>query len=163
MWNMNFYGAASKEGDGVGVWIIPPKSGSKFFSYKFSFDCTNNMAQYEALILWLNTLKDLGEKRIVLHVYYKLMINKVKGIYQSKNPRMRAYKDIFLDVIEIFIEYNLSVIPGGQNLIADALATSASIFKIPIFPKKKYDIEVKHRPTVPDNHFSFYFQDSYLS
>jgi hypothetical protein len=44
MWNMNFDGAASKEGVGAGVWIIPPKSGSKLFSYKFSFDCTNNMA-----------------------------------------------------------------------------------------------------------------------
>jgi hypothetical protein len=31
------------------------------------------------------------------------------------------------------------------------LATSASVFKIPIFPNRKYDIEVKHRPTVPDN------------
>jgi hypothetical protein len=43
------------------------------------------------------------------------------------------------------------VIPRGKNLIADTLATSASVFKIPIFPNKKYEIEVKHRPTVPDN------------
>jgi hypothetical protein len=64
MWNMNFDGVVSKEGAGAGVWIIPPKSGSKIFSYKFSFDCTNNMAEYEALILGLNTLKYLGEKII---------------------------------------------------------------------------------------------------
>jgi hypothetical protein len=44
MWNMNFDGAATKEGDGVGVWIIPPKSGSKLLSYKFYFDYANNMA-----------------------------------------------------------------------------------------------------------------------
>jgi len=25
------------------------------------------------------------------------------------------------------------------------------VFKIPIFPKNKYEIEVKHRPEVPDN------------
>jgi hypothetical protein len=31
MWNMNFDGVVSKEGVGVGVWIIPPKSGSKLF------------------------------------------------------------------------------------------------------------------------------------
>jgi hypothetical protein len=31
------------------------------------------------------------------------------------------------------------------------LANSVSVFKIPIFPKKKYEIEVKHRPAVPDN------------
>jgi hypothetical protein len=31
------------------------------------------------------------------------------------------------------------------------LATSASVFKITISPNKRYEIEVKHRPTVPDN------------
>jgi hypothetical protein len=31
------------------------------------------------------------------------------------------------------------------------LATSASVFKIPILPNKRYEIEVRHMPTVPDN------------
>jgi hypothetical protein len=43
------------------------------------------------------------------------------------------------------------VIPRGKNQIAYALATSASVFKFPIFPNKKYEIEVKHRPTILDN------------
>jgi hypothetical protein len=43
------------------------------------------------------------------------------------------------------------VIPRGKNIIADALATSTSFFKIPIFRHKKYEIEVKHKPIVPDN------------
>jgi hypothetical protein len=43
------------------------------------------------------------------------------------------------------------MIPRGHNHIADALATSTSVFKIPIFPNKGYEIEVKHRSTVPDN------------
>jgi hypothetical protein len=43
------------------------------------------------------------------------------------------------------------VIPRGKNQIADALATLALVFKIPIFPSKKYEIEFKHRPSVPDN------------
>jgi hypothetical protein len=43
------------------------------------------------------------------------------------------------------------VIPRGKNQIADSLATSSSVFKIPNFPNKNYEIEVKHRPTVPDN------------
>jgi ribonuclease HI len=151
LWNMNFDGAASKEGDGAGVWIIPPKSGSKLFSYKFSFDCTNNMVEYEALILGLKTLKDLGAKRIVVHGDFELIINQVKGIYQSKDPRMRAYINMVLDVLENFTEYNLSVVPRGQNLIVYSLATATSVFKIPIYPNIKYEIEVKHRPTIPDN------------
>jgi hypothetical protein len=56
-----------------------------------------------------------------------------------------------LDLLEGFLEYDLTVIPREQNQIADVLATSASFFKIPILPYKIYEIDIKHRPTVPNN------------
>ena len=64
---------------------------------------------------------------------------------------MRAYKNLVLDLLEEFLEYNLTMIPRGGNQIADALATSSLVFKIPFFPNKKYEIEVKHRLEVTDN------------
>jgi hypothetical protein len=63
---------------------------------------------------------------------------------------LREYRNIVLYLLEEFLEYNLSVISRRKNLIVDILATSAFVFKIPIFPNKKYEIEVKHRPAVPD-------------
>jgi ribonuclease HI len=92
IWNMSFDGTVSKEGAGVDVWISPPKVGTKLCSYKLAFECTNNMAEYEALILGLKVLKELGTKRIAVHGDSELVINQVKGIYQSKHPRLRAYK-----------------------------------------------------------------------
>jgi hypothetical protein len=56
-----------------------------------------------------------------------------------------------LDLLEGFSEYELSAIPREKNHIVDALANSALVFKIPIFPNKKYEIKVKHRLAVPDN------------
>ena len=35
--------------------------------------------------------------------------------------------------------------------MADSLATSASNFKVPLPPKFRYDVEVKYRPSIPDN------------
>jgi hypothetical protein len=93
----------------------------------------------------------MGAKRIGVHRDYELIINQIKGIYQAKHPRLRTYRNLVLDILEQFPEYNISVIPRGQNQTTDALATSASVFKIPIFPNKKYEIEVKNRPAVPDN------------
>jgi hypothetical protein len=75
MWNMRFYGAASREGGQYGVWINPPKIGTTLCSYKLAFDCTNNMVEYEPLILELTTLKELGARRIVVHGDSKLVIN----------------------------------------------------------------------------------------
>ena len=43
------------------------------------------------------------------------------------------------------------IVPREQNVIANALGASTSLFKIPIYQNKKYEIQVKHRPTVPDN------------
>ena len=93
MWNMSFDGVVDKEGEGVDIWINPPRVGSKLCSYKLIFYCTNNMAEYEALILGLRTLKELGAKRIVVHKDSGLIINQVKGIYQSKHPILRAYRN----------------------------------------------------------------------
>lgn len=120
-------------------------------SFKLAFQCTNNEAKYEALLLGLNLLKDKKVKRIAVQRDSELVINQVKGTYQAKHPRMRAYRNVVLDMIENFSEYNFSLIPREHNAIADSLASSTSVFKIPIGPNKKYEIEVKHRPFVPDN------------
>jgi ribonuclease HI len=128
MWNMSFDEAVNKEGVGADVWISPPKVGTKLYSYKLAFDYTNNMAAYEALILGLRVLKELGAKRKTMLGDSELIINQVKGIYQSKHPRLRPYKNLVLDLLEKFSEYNLSVISRGKNQIVDSLATLASFF-----------------------------------
>lgn len=56
-----------------------------------------------------------------------------------------------LDLLEIFKEYHLSIIPINKNVIVDALEVSASVFKIIVYSNKKYEIEIKHRLTIPDN------------
>ena len=60
------------------------------------------MAEYEALILGLKVLKELGTKRIVVHGDSELIINQVKCIYQFKHPRLRAYKNLVLDLLKEF-------------------------------------------------------------
>ena len=61
---MYFDGSIRKEGVGAGKWIIYPNRDSKVYSFKLTFECTNNVAEYEALLLGLNSLKELKAKRI---------------------------------------------------------------------------------------------------
>jgi ribonuclease HI len=67
IWNMFFDGMVNKEGVVDGVWVTPPEVGTNLFSYKLTFECINNMAEYGALILGLKVLKELGTKRISVH------------------------------------------------------------------------------------------------
>jgi ribonuclease HI len=146
-------GAVSKEGDGVGIRINPPKNidVKSLYSFKLYFECTNNVAEYEALILGLNVLKDLRAKRIFFCGDSNLSINQVKGVFQTKHPRMRSYRNLVLELFENFSEFTIFVIPREHDGIANALATSASVFKIIIYPNRRHEIKVKYRPAIPDN------------
>ena len=64
---------------------------------------------------------------------------------------MRSYRNLVLELLEEFVEYTISLIMREQNSIVDSLASLASLFKIPIYPNKWYEIQVKHRPSIPDN------------
>ena len=48
---MYFNGSVAKVGAGAGVYIISPIRDTEAYSYKLVFECTNNVAEYEALML----------------------------------------------------------------------------------------------------------------
>jgi hypothetical protein len=50
-----------------------------------------------------------------------------------------------------FLAFNISFVPREENSVADSLAVSASNFKVPFPPKLKYEVEIKYRPSIPDN------------
>ena len=43
------------------------------------------------------------------------------------------------------------MIPKVQNCVDDSLATFATYFKVPIHPVGRYEIEVRHKSSIPDN------------
>lgn len=150
-WSFYFNGSERKEGAGGGIWITSPSDESKFYSYKLNFDCKNNMDEYESLILGLDVSIRMKALNISVFGDSKLVIRQVEGVYQIKDVRMRAYKNLVLDMLENFQSYSFIVKTREQNSIVDSLAVSASLFVIPIHSSEKYEIEVRHRPTIPDN------------
>jgi hypothetical protein len=101
-------------------------------------------------MLDLKLLKKVGAKPIMVRGDSELIIKKIKGEYATKHPRLRAYRNVVLYALQCITEIDLQVMPTGQNIIADGLATSATTCKIPFRPTRKYIVEVKCRPTVPD-------------
>ena len=64
LWTMYFDESVATVGAHAGVYIISPIRDFKSLSYKLTFECTNNVAEYESLLLGLHALKDMGSKRI---------------------------------------------------------------------------------------------------
>jgi hypothetical protein len=69
-----------------------------------------------------------------------------------KHPRLRTYRNEVWDLIDnLFSAFNISYIPREENTMDASLAVSTSHFRIPLPPKLRYDVEVRYRPSVPDN------------
>jgi ribonuclease HI/uncharacterized small protein (DUF1192 family) len=152
VWNMFFDGASSNIGAGVGVVFKSPSQETISLSYKLEFEVTNNVAEYEALVLGLRAAKKMGIKEVAVFRDAELIIQQVKGVYQTKHPRLKNYRNEVWDLIDsFFLAFNISFIPREENASADFQAFSASLFEAPSLPTDGSEVEIRYRPSVPDN------------
>jgi hypothetical protein len=82
----------------------------------------------------------------------ELIVHQVKNLYQAKHPRLRTYGNEFFELVDsFFLDFNISFVPREENTMKDSLVVSTSNFRVPFPPKLKYDVEVKYRPSTPNN------------
>jgi ribonuclease HI len=152
IWKMFFDGTSSRVSVGDGVVFISPTQETISLSYKLESEEINNVEEYEALVLGLRAAKDIKIEEIPVFGYAKLIIHQVRNRYQSKHPRLRAYRNEFWYLVEsFFLDFNISFVPREENIVADSLVVSESKFKVPFPPKLEYDVKVKYRPCILDN------------
>jgi ribonuclease HI len=63
-WKLFFDGSACREGQCVGVVIISPRGTIFEQSAHLEYFCTNNQAEYEAILLGLQILNSMGVKHV---------------------------------------------------------------------------------------------------
>jgi hypothetical protein len=64
IWTLYFDGSKNKEGAGVGCLLIDPHGSKMMITCRLEFECTNNVAKYEALVQGLRKALDLNIKCI---------------------------------------------------------------------------------------------------
>ena len=98
---MSFDGSCGKTGTRAGVWLYNSKTNqAKGNSYKLNFLCTNNIAEYDALLLGLKFIKRVGAKRIYVQGEFELIIKQIKGQYSAKHRRLREYRNVVIDFLK---------------------------------------------------------------
>ena len=94
IWKMFFDGALSCEGTGAGViFVAPEESFIVPFSYRLQWDIdyTNNVCEYEALVLGLEASRRLKIKNLEICRDAELIVKQINRQYQTKHPRLRSY------------------------------------------------------------------------
>jgi hypothetical protein len=75
----------------------------------------------------------------------------VNKSFQAKHVRLKAYRDEVLKMIVAFTYFKISYVSRAMNELDDSLAVSTCSFTPPLPPKLNYEIQVRYRPSLPDN------------
>ena len=90
------------------------------------------------MFLGLHALKYLGAKRLQIFGDLKLVVNQLNDSYQTRHPRMRAYRNEVWDMFgNYFTEHKVQVIPRYENTVMDSVPTAAEKFETPTAGKRK--------------------------
>ena len=96
---------------GAGIVLISPDNQKFSFSYKLAFENTNNIIEYEALLLSIEEAKKKKIKLLKARGDAEIIVKQVKGMFSVKNQRLKHYKNRVWDEIESFDAFGIEAIP----------------------------------------------------
>ncbi|KAH9326791.1 hypothetical protein KI387_006969, partial [Taxus chinensis] len=86
-----------------------------------NFECTNNIVEYEALLLGLRIAWKYGVKDIIAKGDSELVVKQIRKLYSTKNYGMRQYKHAVWDLIEMFESFSIVHHDRSLNAAVDKL------------------------------------------
>ncbi|XP_054811516.1 uncharacterized protein LOC129312805 [Prosopis cineraria] len=129
-WEMYFDGAANMHGNGVGAVIVSPEGKQFPVAIKLEFDCTNNIAEYEACVNGLRAAITLGIRCLKVFGDSALIIHQVTGEWRTKDVKLIPYQELLTDLIKQFKVASFHHLTRDKNRFADALATLAAMIQL---------------------------------
>jgi hypothetical protein len=88
--------------------------------------CTNNIAEYEAVILGLHKLRALGVTTCIIRTDSKVVTGQVEKDYAAKDPALMQYLAAIRSLERHFKGFTLQHVDRAKNEEADALAKAAA-------------------------------------
>ena len=126
IWKMNFDGTHLRFGKGDGIVITSPRGQVFNFAFRLEFEATNNVSEYEALLLGLEIAKELGFKMLNIRVESDLIIHQIQNHFSCKCKRLKKHRNVVWDTMGFFDALNLTSIHRDQNSLANKLAVAYS-------------------------------------
>ncbi|XP_074299136.1 uncharacterized protein LOC141630170 [Silene latifolia] len=125
-WQMYFDGAARQDGTGAGVVFVTPQNHLMPYAFTLTQLCTNNMAEYQALIFGLQMAIEIGVRDMDIYGDSKLVVNQVLGEYEVKKEDLIPYHQQALQLLNQLDDIHIGHVPRSANKLADALANLAA-------------------------------------
>ena len=78
-WTLFFDGSKTLEGSGAGCVLIDPKKNKHFLACRLEFECTNNTAEYEALVQGLRKAIELKVENLKVYGDSELIVKQIQN------------------------------------------------------------------------------------
>ncbi|CAL9029587.1 unnamed protein product, partial [Prunus brigantina] len=124
-WTMYFDGSSTEARSGAGVVIKSPQGQRWQFAFQLDFRCTNNQAEYEALIIGLEILGEMKATRVLVYGDSQLVINQLTWDYQCTSENLTLYYVTALNAADQFSRISFIHVPCGENHEANEMAQVA--------------------------------------
>ena len=95
-------------------------------SLRFDFSATNNVAEYEALLVGMAMVQRMGGMSIKIFSDSRLVIGQVREEFEAKDERMQGYLSQVKCLQLKFDSFDLLHVPRSGNTHADSLAMLAT-------------------------------------
>lgn len=86
---------------------------------------TNNVAEYEGLLMGLEALLQLGRKQIVVQSDSELLVRQLNGQYRVKDEKLKVLFQHAITLLRQFDSYRILHVGRELNKLADRLANQA--------------------------------------
>jgi ribonuclease HI len=127
MWHMHFDGSCSNEGNKAGIILYSHVGKIHNFSYRFEFACTNNVTEFEALLLGIENTYNLGCGHLTVFWDSELVVNLVRKIYSPSNKLMKHYTQTVWALISNLLSFNITHVKRELNSMADLVSCFCSL------------------------------------
>ncbi|XP_031273552.1 uncharacterized protein LOC116132011 [Pistacia vera] len=128
-WTLLVDGSSNVNGSRFGLVLIALEGDMIQRAIRCGFKCTNNEAEYEALIAGLSLAKEIGAKRLEVKFDSQLVVSQLQGTYQAHDSKMTSNLSMVKELQAQFDEFSIVQIPRAKNSHADALANLGSALK----------------------------------
>lgn len=86
---------------------------------------TNNVAEYEGLLLGLEEVLHLGGGKVQIQSDSQLLVRQLNGVYRAKNEKLKNLHERALSLLRRFDSYHIIHVGRENNRLADRLANRA--------------------------------------
>jgi ribonuclease HI len=113
-------------GNGGGGAVLYDGSGAVIATVKrYLGVCTNNEAEYRALMLGLEEALKRGVKNLTIFLDSELLVRQIAGIYRVKNQNLQGLMHELRKLLSLLDVYKVEHVMREKNKMADSLANEA--------------------------------------